>query len=83
VCLCVFNLSVSQREVREEEESGGQREFVTNWKRKKEARGYLHERFQSDGIGAVVVVVVIVRTAHDDERRKRKLYANQDQRPAD
>ena len=82
--MCVFNLSVSQREVREEEESGGQREFVTNWKRKKEARGYLHERFQSDGIiGAVVVVVVIVRTAHDDERRKRKLYANQDQRPAD
>ena len=73
MCLCVFNLSVSQREVREEEESGGQREFVTNWKRKKEARGYLHERFQSDGIiGAVVVVVVIiVRTAHDADAKKK------------
>jgi hypothetical protein len=34
--------------------------------RKKEARGgYLHERFQRNGIGAVVVVV-IVRTAHGE-----------------
>ena len=38
------------------------------WKRKKErsARIYLHELFQSDGIGAVVV---IVRAAHDDRTR--------------
>jgi len=44
---------------------------LQNWKRRRKkerkkersARKYLHELFQSDGIGAVVV---IVRTAHDD-----------------
>ena len=40
-------------------------------KKERSARGYLHERFQSDGIGAVVVVVVIVRTAHDADAKKK------------